>query len=70
MKPCDGQFLGLRAFENGRSCGQHNCCDLFVILNDILSFKLSVIDGVDGGMEVDYKDIMPEEVIKCYSCSG
>ena len=59
MVACNGEVLGLRASGNGRSCGQHICCSIFVVPNDILCFKLKVIDGMSGGMEVDNKDIMP-----------
>ena len=64
MAACDGEVLGLRASGNGRSCGQHNCCGIFVVPNDILRFKFTVIDGMSGGKEGDNKDVMPEEAIK------
>ena len=46
---CDGEFLGLRGTNNGRSCEQHACCEAIVRLNDCVRFKASVvsIDGVD-----------------------
>ena len=64
MATCYGEVLGLRASRNGRSCGQHNCCGIFVVPNDILCFKLTVIDGMGGGKEGDNEDVMPEEDIK------
>ena len=64
MAACHGKVLGLKASGNGRSCGQHNCCDIFVVPNNILHFKLTVIDGVGGGKVGDNEDITPEEAIK------
>ena len=64
MAACNGEVLGLRASGNGRSCGQHNCCGIFVVPNNILHFKLTVIDGMGGGKEGDNEDVMPEEDIK------
>ena len=32
--------------------------------NDILCFKLTIIDGIGGGKEVDDNSTMPEEAIK------
>ena len=35
-----------------------------MVLNNILSFKLSVIDGMGCGQEADNMDTLPEEAIK------
>jgi hypothetical protein len=58
------KFLALKAFGNGRSCGQHDCCGMVVVPNDILHLKLPIIDGMGVGKEVDSEDTMPEETIK------
>ena len=34
---------------------------MVVVPNDILCFKLTIIDGMGRGKEVDNEDIMPEE---------
>ena len=37
---------------------------MVVVLNDILHFKLTIIDGIGGGKEVDDNNTMPEEAMK------
>ena len=59
MTACDGEVLALRASGNWRSCCQHDCYGMVVVPNDILSFKLTIIDGIGGGKEVDNEDSMP-----------
>ena len=37
---------------------------MVVVLNDILHFKLTIIDGIGGGKEVDDNNTMPEGAMK------
>jgi hypothetical protein len=68
MLACDGEVLGLQASGHGRSCVQHHCCGMFVVPNDIIKFKTTVIDGM--GMGEDSKSF-PEGAIKVdLICNG
>ena len=60
-----GDIFGLLASGNGRSCVQHPCCGMAVILNDIVRFKTTVFVGVNQSNGI------PEEAIKAVLiCDG
>ena len=44
----DGELLGLNASSNGRSCEQHECCGKAVKADDVIRFKLAVVEDVLG----------------------
>ena len=44
----DGELLGLNASSNGRSCEQHECCGKAVKPDDVIRFKLAVVEAVLG----------------------
>ena len=44
----DGELLGLNASSNGRSCEQHECCGNAVKADDVIRFKLAVVEDVLG----------------------
>jgi hypothetical protein len=45
----DGDLLGLNASNNGRSCEQHGeCCGKAVKADDVIRFKLAVVEDVLG----------------------
>jgi hypothetical protein len=64
MTACDSEVLGLIVSGTGRSCCHHDCHSMVVVPNDILHFKLTMIDVMGGGKEVENEDTMPEEAIK------
>jgi hypothetical protein len=68
MSACDGEVLGLQAFENGRSCVQHHCCSMLVVPNDIIKFKTTVIDEM--GMGEDSKSFSEEDIKVVLICNG
>ena len=71
MTAHDREVLSLTASGNGRSCGQHGCCGGVVVPNDIFCFKLTIIDWIGGGKEVDNNNnTVQEEAIKSSSCLG
>ena len=39
-------MLGLNASSNGRSCEQHECCGKAVKADDVIRFKLAVVEDV------------------------
>ena len=41
-------MLGLNASSNGRSCEQHECCGKAVKADDVIRFKLAVVEDVLG----------------------
>jgi hypothetical protein len=55
MSSGDGEILGLKANNNGRSCEQHDCCGVYVVENDLVRFKLTIVDNNEG---------LPEPAIK------
>ena len=70
MTARDSEVLGLTASGNGRSSGQHDWCGMVVVLNDILHFKLTIMDRIGGGKEVDDNNTMPRRSHKGCSCPG
>ena len=36
MVACNGEVLGLKVSEYGRSCGHHNSCGIFLVPSNIL----------------------------------
>ena len=46
----DGEIVGLKASNNGRSCEMHDCCGAHVYPDDLVRFKLACID-IDGKTE-------------------
>ena len=40
----DGEMVGLHAISNGRSCSSHACCGAYISGNDLVRFKLVIID--------------------------
>ena len=50
----DGEIVGLKASNNGRSCESHECCGENLSADDLICFRFCVLDFEDG----------PEEAIK------
>ena len=46
----DGEIVGLRARTNGRSCESHDCCGEFLVADNLVRFKLTVVD-IEGKVE-------------------
>ena len=46
----DGEIVGLRGITNGRSCECHDCCGKFLFPDDLVRFKLTVVD-IEGKVE-------------------
>ena len=46
----DGEIVGLKDTSNGRSCVSHDCCGEHVNLDDLVRFRLSIVD-IDGKIE-------------------
>ena len=45
---CNGELLGLNASNNGCSCEQHECYGKVVKQNDVIRFKLAVVEYISG----------------------
>ena len=61
MTGFNGKFHSVEASGSERSCAQHHCCDIIVILNDSIQFKITIVDAVNLG---EGDKIMLEEAIK------
>ena len=48
--PKDGEIVGLKGTSNGRSCESHDCCGESISPDDLVRFKLTVVD-IDGKIE-------------------
>ena len=46
----DGEIVGLKGTSNGRSCESHDCCGEHISPDDLVRFKLAVVD-IDGKTE-------------------
>ena len=46
----DGDIVGLKGTRNGRSCESHDCCGDLTSPDDLVRFKLTVVD-IDGKTE-------------------
>lgn len=46
----DGEIVGLKGISNERSCVAHACCGEHLSLDELVRFRLCIVD-VDGKME-------------------
>jgi hypothetical protein len=46
----DGEIVGLKECNNGRSCFSHSCCGEYLQLDDLICFRSSVAD-INGKVE-------------------
>ena len=46
----DGEIVGLKGTTNGRTCESHDCCGKYITADDLVRFKLTVVD-IDGTVE-------------------
>ena len=52
----DGEIVGLKASNNGRSCESHACCGSVIIPDDLVRFKLTIAE-VNGVAEEAIKAV-------------
>jgi len=52
----DGEIVGLKDSSNGRSCESHECCGEHVAPDDLVRFKLAVVD-INGKTEESIKAV-------------
>ena len=48
MSQVDGEIVGLRKPENGRSCGHHEACGVVAAVGTMVRFKFAVIDSISS----------------------
>jgi len=46
----DGEIVGIRSSNNGRCCSTHSSCGEHIRIDDLVRFKLCVVD-IDGKLE-------------------
>ena len=44
----DGEIVGLKASNNGRSCESHECCGEFISADDLIRIRRCVLNFEDG----------------------
>jgi hypothetical protein len=44
MTTKDGEIVGLKASNNGRSCVSHDCCGIHLNLDDLVRFRFTIIE--------------------------
>ena len=53
----DGEIVGLRGTTNDRTCESHTCCGDSIKKDDVIRFKLTVVDGKNGGIQKAIKAV-------------
>jgi hypothetical protein len=64
------KYLALKPLEMGDRVATMTAVVWLLLPMQFFCFKLTIIDGIGGGKEVDNNNNMPEEAIKCSSCLG
>ena len=61
----DGEIVGLNGTSNGRSCESHDCCGKYISPDDLVRFKLTVVD-IDGTVEEAIKVVRVRDGTESY----
>ena len=48
IKCRDGEIVGLKSSNNGRSCESHECCGESLSTDDLIHFRFCVLDFEDA----------------------
>jgi hypothetical protein len=49
----DGEIVGLESSTNGCSCGSHECCGKHLCVEDLVRFRLVILEGDGDGQDTD-----------------